>query len=175
MISLSAMGYDAEGRSAWYFGAGNLKAASRTLSWASLKAAPAVFRYAAPESIRFSGWVDVEAQSPSRAVLWFSRVDAAGTALELKPLSITRFSFAQDPGEALLGRWLRLAARPVNATVAGCIFPAAKSSKAASHEADGWPGFMRPARRAAPPLRRSAGWNWTMAMPSSSPKSACAA
>jgi len=107
LISLSAMGYDAEGRSAWYFGAGELHDGIARLELGQFEGGAGPFSgYAAPESIRFSGWVDVEVQSPSRAVLWFSRVDAGGTALELKPLSITRFSFAQNPGEALLGRWL---------------------------------------------------------------------
>ena len=107
LISLSAMGYDAGGNATWYFGAGETRDGVGHLELGQFEGGAGPFaRYSAPETIHFSGTVDVETVSPSRAVLWFSQVDPARGALNLKPLSIVRFSFAQDPAQALLGRWV---------------------------------------------------------------------
>lgn len=107
MISLSVMGYGDRGDSAWYFGAGELSDGIAHLDLGQFEGGAGPFaRYAAPEAIALSGFVDVETLTPSRAVLWFSRADAANGKIDLRPLSIMRFSFAQEPGDALLGRWL---------------------------------------------------------------------
>jgi len=107
LISLSVMGYDARGDSAWYFGAGELADGIAHLDLGQFEGGAGPFaRYAAPEAIALSGFVDVETLTPSRAILWFSRAEAATGKIDLRPLSIVRFSFAQEPGDALLGRWL---------------------------------------------------------------------
>ncbi|MCX7556830.1 hypothetical protein OS187_08350 [Xanthomonadaceae bacterium JHOS43] len=107
LISLSVMGYGAHGAPAWYFGAGELADGIAHLDLGQFEGGAGPFaRYAAPEEIRLSGVVDVETLTPSRAILWFSRADAGTGAIDLRPLSIMRFSFAQEPGDALLGRWL---------------------------------------------------------------------
>lgn len=106
-ISLSVMGYDSRGASAWHFGAGELQDGIAHLELAQFEGgAGPLTAYAAPENLRPSGSVDVEAITPARAVLWFSRPDPDTGLIDLRPLSIMRFSFAQDPGEALLGRWV---------------------------------------------------------------------
>lgn len=107
LISLSVMGYGAHGDSAWYFGAGELADGVAHLDLGQFEGGAGPFaRYAAPEAIALSGFVDVETLTPSRAILWFSRADARSGEIDLRPLSIVRFSFAQEPGDALLGRWL---------------------------------------------------------------------
>lgn len=107
LISLSVMGYDARGEATWYFGAGALVGGVGHLDLGRFEGGSGPFTpYAAPEGIRLSGAVDVEVLTPSRATLWFSSIDPNTGALDLKPLSIVRFHFAQDPGEALLGRWV---------------------------------------------------------------------
>ena len=107
LVSLSVMGYDAHGASAWHFGAGEMDAGVAHLELGQFEGgAGPLAAYAAPEAVRFSGFVDVEAISPARAVLWFSRPDPETGLIDLRPLSIARFSVAQDPGEALLGRWV---------------------------------------------------------------------
>lgn len=107
MISLSVMGYGERGDSAWYFGAGELNEGMAHLDLGQFEGGAGPFaRYAAPDAISLSGFVDVETLTPSRAILWFSRADAESGKIHLRPLSIMRFSFAQEPGEALLGRWL---------------------------------------------------------------------
>lgn len=107
LISLSVMGYDAQGASAWYFGAGEIDSGTAHLELAQFEGGAGPFaRYTAPETVRLSGGVDVEPITPSRAVLWFSRPNPETGLIDLRPLSVVRFSFAQDPGEALLGRWV---------------------------------------------------------------------
>lgn len=107
LLSLSVLGYDAQGRSAWYFGAGLLQAGIARLDLGRFEGGSGPFeRLEAPQAIHFSGHVDIEAQTPSRAVLWFSRADPASGRIELQPVSIVRFSFEQSAASALLGRWL---------------------------------------------------------------------
>ena len=107
LITLSVMGYDEHGSSAWYFGAGELTNGIAHLDLGQFEGGAGPFtRYAAPETIHLSGTVDVETLSPSHAILWFSRVNAHSGEISLRPLSIMRFSFAQEPADALLGRWL---------------------------------------------------------------------
>ncbi len=107
LISLSVMGYDAQGASAWYFGAGEIESGTAHLELGQFEGGAGPFaRYSAPETIRLGGVVDVEPITPSRAVLWFSHPDPDTGLVDLRPLSVVRFSFAQDPGEALLGRWV---------------------------------------------------------------------
>jgi hypothetical protein len=113
LISLSVMGYDAQGASAWYFGAGEIDTGTAHLELGQFEGGAGPFaHYSAPETIQLSGVVDVEPITPSRAVLWFSRPDPETGLIDLRPLSIVRFSFAQDPGEALLGRWVLTSADP---------------------------------------------------------------
>lgn len=112
LITLSVMGYDEHGSSAWYFGAGELTNGVAHLDLGQFEGGAGPFtRYAAPETIQLSGAVDVETLSPSHAVLWFSRADAHSGEISLRPLSIMRFSFAQEPADALLGRWLIAASK----------------------------------------------------------------
>ncbi len=107
LISLSVMGYDAAGDATWYFGAGALIDGVGHLDLGQFEGGSGPFtHYGAPEGIRLSGAVDVEVLTPSRATLWFSSINPETGALDLRPLSIVRFHFAQDPGEALLGRWV---------------------------------------------------------------------
>lgn len=107
MISLSVMGYGERGDSAWYFGAGELNEGIAHLDLGQFEGGAGPFaRYAAPDAISLTGFVDVETLTPSRAILWFSQADSGSGKIHLRPLSIMRFNFAQEPGEALLGRWL---------------------------------------------------------------------
>lgn len=107
LISLSVMGYDAAGEATWFFGAGALVDGIAHLDLGRFDGGAGPFaRYAAPSDVQLSGIVDIEVLNPSRATLWFSRTDPETGGLELRPLSIVRFHFAQEPGAALLGRWV---------------------------------------------------------------------
>lgn len=113
LVSLSVMGYDARGEATWYFGAGELREGIAHLDLGRFEGGAGPFaRYAAPEGIQLEGSVDVEVLTPSRATLWFTRADPVSGAIDLRPLSIVRFSFAREPGETLLGRWVLTGTRP---------------------------------------------------------------
>ena len=113
LVSLSVMGYDAHGAATWHFGAGELAHGSARFDLGRFDGGAGPFaQYAAPAAMRFSGTVDLEVLTPARAILWFSRLRSEHEGLELRPLSIVRFHFAQEPGEALLGRWLIASEEP---------------------------------------------------------------
>lgn len=108
LISLSVMGYDTHGNATWYFGAGTLEHGMAQLELGRFDGGAGPFTpYAAPGNVEYSGTVALEMLTPSRAILWFSRIDDADNGgLELRPLSIMRFHFAREPADALLGRWV---------------------------------------------------------------------
>lgn len=106
-VSVSALGYGPDGRAGWFFGAGALEGRVAHLDMSLLDGGSGPFEtYVPPKSMQAVGQAELEVISPSRAVLWFVRAQAPGRAVRLEPMSIVRFSFAQEPGEALLGRWL---------------------------------------------------------------------
>lgn len=109
-VSVSALGYGPDGRAGWFFGAGALEGRIAHLDMSLLDGGAGPFEtYVPPKSMQAVGHAELEVISPSRAVLWFVRAQAPGRAVRLEPMSIVRFSFAQEPGEALLGRWLIVA------------------------------------------------------------------
>lgn len=104
-VSLSVMGYDGHGAATWYFGAGELDRNTALLELGRFEGGAGPFAtYAAPASVELAGRVAIEVLTPSRATLWFLRDHE--DRLEARPLSIMRFHFAQEPGAALLGRWI---------------------------------------------------------------------
>lgn len=106
-VSVSALGYGQDGRAGWFFGAGALEGRIAHLDLSLLEGGAGPFEaYVPPTSLQAVGHAELEVISPSRAVLWFVRAQAPGRAVRLEPMSIVRFSFAQEPAEALLGRWL---------------------------------------------------------------------
>jgi hypothetical protein len=108
-LSLSAFGYDAEGRAEWYIGAGPIRGLTAQLELTRLGGGSGPFEtYRAPEQSTPVGSVHVEMLSPSRVTLWFAQRARSG-ALQLQPVSMVRFRFAQEPAEAWLGRWVVLA------------------------------------------------------------------
>jgi hypothetical protein len=107
MLSLSVMGYGSDGSATWYFGAGTLDRGIAHLELGQFEGGAGPFsRYAAPADVKLGGAVDIEVRSPTQAILWFSKHDAANGHLSLRPLSIVRFQFSQSPGATLVGRWL---------------------------------------------------------------------
>lgn len=106
-VSVSALGYAQDRRAGWFFGVGALTGRIAHLDMSLLDGGAGPFEaYASPKSVQVVGQVELEVISPSRAVLWFVRTAGAGQPMAVEPMSVVRFSFAQDPGEALVGRWL---------------------------------------------------------------------
>ena len=109
-VSVSALGYGPDGRAGWFFGVGALEGRVAHLDMSLLDGGSGPFEpYVPPKSMQPVGHAELEVLSPSRAVLWFVRAQAPGHPVQVEPMSIVRFSFAQEPGEALLGRWLIVA------------------------------------------------------------------
>ena len=139
-VSLSALGYGPDGRAGWFFGVGALQGRVAHLEMSLLDGGSGPFEtYEPPKSIQAVGQAELEVISPSRAVLWFVRAQPAGQEVRLEPMSIVRFSFAQEPGEALLGRWL-IVAENDDATPTRRIALSRmerKSDGLALHDADG--------------------------------------
>lgn len=106
-VSLSALGYAPDGRAGWYFGVAPLDGRLARLDMSLLAGGAGPFEaYSPPTAMDSVGQAELEVLSPSRAVLWFVRGVAPGVPATVEPVSIVRFSFAQEPGEALAGRWL---------------------------------------------------------------------
>lgn len=106
-VSVSALGYGPDNRAGWFFGVGALDGRVAHLDMSLLDGGAGPFEaYSPPKTMQAVGHAELEVISPSRAVLWFVRAQGPGRAVRVEPMSIVRFSFAQEPGEALIGRWL---------------------------------------------------------------------
>lgn len=111
-LSLSVYGFEGDGRASWSFGAGAMKGHVAEVELSQLRHGAGPFEaYRAPKELNPVGHVLVELLSPSRATLWFLRSRADGRGLQLQPVSMVRFRFAQEPAQAWLGRWVVLAER----------------------------------------------------------------
>ncbi|MFA5683582.1 MAG: hypothetical protein WCZ65_09145 [Lysobacteraceae bacterium] len=107
MIALTFTGYDDEGRPQWLFGAAPLTAAATSIDLSRLDGGRGPFGgYRGPDQASSAGRVQVEWLSVARAVFWFSRPAEDGRGIELRPLSMVRFDFGQQPGPGWTGRWL---------------------------------------------------------------------
>jgi len=108
-ISLGVYGYDGEGGSQWWFGAGDLAGPVAQVELTRLEQGAGPFDpYRAPQSAAVAGEVQLEILSPSRVNAWFVRPLDGGRGLQAQPVSMVRFRFAQQPAEAWLGAWIVL-------------------------------------------------------------------
>ncbi len=109
-LSVSAFGYADDGEANWYFGAGEVTGPTAQIELSRLDNGSGPFApYRKPEGISAVGSMHLELISPSRVVAWFVRPRAEGAGLQLQPVSMVRFRFAQQPAEAWLGPWIVLA------------------------------------------------------------------
>lgn len=110
ILSVTVLGYAADGRPEWLFGAGPIAGRIARVPLSRLHEGSGPFEpYRAPASAQPAGMLHLELLSEARAVAWFER-PAAGGGITLTPLSIVRFRFAQQHANALLGEWLLVAA-----------------------------------------------------------------
>jgi len=111
MLAINVAGYGTDGQPTWWMGAAPLDGPVSRLSLTRLHEGRGPFdRYAAPKRIEDAGELLVEWQSAARAVFWFVRPHEDGRGIEVRPLSVTRFAFASQPGEGWRGRWVLIAA-----------------------------------------------------------------
>lgn len=104
MLAVTFTGYEIDGSPAWMFGAAALIDATTDVSLTRLQGGRGPFGgYRGPDQAETAGRLQIEWLSSSRAVFWFSRESARG--LELRPISMVRFDFGQQPGGGWLGRW----------------------------------------------------------------------
>lgn len=109
-LSVSVLGYGPNGDPDWYIGAGAIAGLTAQIELNRLDAGAGPFDpYRPPAQSLPAGTAHVEMLSPSRVTLWLLRPDGQDGALQLQPLSMVRFRFAQEPAEAWLGRWVVLA------------------------------------------------------------------
>ena len=105
-LSVTVLGYAADGRPEWLFGAGSIHGQVAQVRLSRLEDGSGPFDpYAAPGSAQPAGVLDLEVLSASRAVAWFQR-NAPGGGISLVPMSIVRFRFDQQQAHALRGEWL---------------------------------------------------------------------
>lgn len=106
-LSVTVLGYDADGRAQWSYGASELRGRFLDIDLAGLSDGAGPFApYRAPQGLQPAGSVKVELLSAARANLWFLRPTGQGREISLEPVSMVRFSFAQSTPEAWLGRWV---------------------------------------------------------------------
>jgi hypothetical protein len=106
-LSVTVLGYGADGRPEWLFGAGPIAGRLARVPLLRLHEGSGPFdAYRAPASAQPAGLLHLEFLSEARAVAWFERPSADGPGITLAPLSIVRFRFAQHHANALLGEWL---------------------------------------------------------------------
>lgn len=106
-VALNVSGYDERGAPTWWFGAAALRGATLGLPLSALHGGSGPFdKYAAPEQASSAGFLHVEWLGSARAVFWFTRPAADGPGIELRPVSMTRFSFGTRPGESWVGDWV---------------------------------------------------------------------
>lgn len=105
-LSVTVLGYAADGRPEWLFGAGPIAGRIARVPLSRLHEGSGPFEpYRAPSGAQAAGMLHLEFLSEARAVAWFER-PAVGGGIRLAPLSIVRFRFAQQHANALLGEWL---------------------------------------------------------------------
>lgn len=106
-LALTVAGYDALGAPTWWFGAAPLDTAPTLIELSALQGGAGPFaRYTPPGRIQPAGRLLIEWLGPARAVFWFLRAAADRDELELRPISMTRFSFGLRPGEGWAGDWV---------------------------------------------------------------------
>lgn len=112
VLSLSAYGYSDDGVAVWSLGAGPMQGNVAEVELTQLRDGAGPFdAYRAPRELGTIGTAYVELLGPSRATFWFVRPRPDGKALQVQPLSMVRFRFAQEAAEAWRGRWVVLAER----------------------------------------------------------------
>lgn len=117
MIALSFTGYDDEGSPDWTFGAAALRGRLTDIALSRLGEGRGPFGgYVGPTRAEIAGRLQIEWLTASRATFWFSRAEADGRQLELRPMSMVRFEFGTRPGTDWVGRWLLEAGDRLSAT-----------------------------------------------------------
>lgn len=107
VVALSFTGYDGQGSPDWMFGAAALQGRLTDISLSRLAEGRGPFGgYVGPTQAEVAGRLQIEWLTASRATFWFSRSDADGRQLELRPMSMVRFEFGIRPGTDWVGRWL---------------------------------------------------------------------
>lgn len=101
--------YLLNGQATWYLSAGVVSGSVfRADLLRSIGGQPLWGTYRGPQSIEPAGTLDIEFQSDSQAVMWFSRPSGEGLidAVDLMPISVRRMNFALAPdGQSLGGTW----------------------------------------------------------------------
>jgi hypothetical protein len=111
-LSMSVYGFERDGAASWSFGAAAMKGHVAEIELSQLRHGSGPFEpFQAPKELSTIGHAHVELLTPSRATLWFLQPRSDGRGLQLQPVSMVRFRFAQEPAEAWLGRWVVLAER----------------------------------------------------------------
>lgn len=122
-LALNLSGYDNTGTPFWWFAAGESQALPQSLSLTALKGGSGPFaKYAAPNDAMSGGTLHIEWLSSARAVFWFVRPDLADpNAMDVRPVSMTRFAFGVRPGDSWRGDWVLLRRDASGAVIADAL------------------------------------------------------
>lgn len=105
-LSVTVLGYAADGRPEWLFGAGPIAGQIARVSLSRLQHGGGPFdAWQAPGAAEAAGVVHFEFLSEARAVAWFQR-PGKGAAITLRPLSLVRFRFDDRHATSAMGEWL---------------------------------------------------------------------
>ena len=108
-LSVSVLGYGEDGSPQWLIGAGPIAEGIARVPLLRLGDGAGPFGgWRPPGEAAQAGVLHLEFLSDARAVAWFQRPLADGS-LQLTPMSLVRFRFDQDHGNAMEGEWLLLA------------------------------------------------------------------
>ena len=111
LISVSVMGYDADGEPEWMKGAGEIEGSLAEIALTRFQGGRGPFEASlSPGNASVAGKLDLQFLDPARAIAWFSRPSPEG-GISLQPMSLVRFRFDSDPASAWLGRWILLPER----------------------------------------------------------------
>jgi len=106
-LALAFNGYADDGRPEWVFGATPQTDAISSIDLSRLSGGRGPFSgYVGPSEAVTAGRLQIEWITSARAVFWFDRPSADGRGIELRPISMVRFDYAQSPGNGWQGQWL---------------------------------------------------------------------
>jgi hypothetical protein len=106
-VAVSVSSYDEFGNPEWLMGAAPLDGPASTITLGRLHGGRGPHDgFRNPDGLSAAGRLHIEWISAARAQFWFERPAAEGLGIELVPVSMVRFGFANETGKQWLGRWL---------------------------------------------------------------------